>query len=513
MTRWQMYSKIQSLKNLEFSKAKVARRLGINIKTVSKYWNMDADEFQKSQSIERAKKLNPHKELILSWLKQYSDITAAQISDWLKEFYKLNIPDRTVRRFVEGLRKDNHIEKSTIERQYEAAEDPPMGKQMQVDFGETLVRYAYEGKAIKLYAIGCVLSNSRYKYGEWLDRPLREQDLINMLDSCFEYMGGMPEELVFDQDKLVAVSENYGDIIYTYEFEKYKQAMGFKVRLCRKNDPESKGRIEAVVKYLKNNFAKNRYYMDLKIWNESFWEWLERTGNSKIHGTTKKIPAEVFKVEQEYLKPVPQRYTISNLIISRAVRKDNTIWYEGNRYTVPIGTYKPGLEVTIETCQEKLLIYDIIDHKLIAEHHICLEKGKLIRNNNHLRDNTSKISALHERITVKLGNTEEAAIFLKTIRQIKSRYVRDQFNLIEKVCSKYPSSIIKQALNYCVQNKLYSAVDFKDAAAYYLGKLNEESHDEMIIDNSKSSPGYMTVKTVVRDIKEYMKVRGESDHE
>lgn len=47
----------------------------------------------------------------------------------------------------------------------------------------------------------------------------------------------------------MAVSENYGDIIYTHEFEKFKQIMGFKVRLCRKADPESKGRVEAVIKY------------------------------------------------------------------------------------------------------------------------------------------------------------------------------------------------------------------------------------------------------------------------
>lgn len=31
---------------------------------------------------------------------------------------------------------------------------------------------------------------------------------------------------VFDQDKLLAVSENCGDIVYTYEFEKFKQTMG-----------------------------------------------------------------------------------------------------------------------------------------------------------------------------------------------------------------------------------------------------------------------------------------------
>ncbi len=36
-------------------------------------------------------------------------------------------------------------------------------------------------------------------------------------------MGGMPAEMVFDQDSIVCVSENAGDIIYTHEFEKFRQ--------------------------------------------------------------------------------------------------------------------------------------------------------------------------------------------------------------------------------------------------------------------------------------------------
>ena len=57
-------------------------------------------------------------------------------------------------------------------------------------------------------------------------------------------MGGMAKELVFDQDRLLAVNENYGDIVYTKEFEQFKLASGFSVYLCRGADPESKGRIE-----------------------------------------------------------------------------------------------------------------------------------------------------------------------------------------------------------------------------------------------------------------------------
>ena len=95
-----------------------------------------------------------------------------------------------------------------------------------------------------------MLSHSRYKWGWWYTVPLTSAQLVAALEECFEYMGGMPAELVFDQDRLVAVDENYGDIVYTKEFEQFRRRMGFSVYLCRAADPPSKGRVEAVVKYL-----------------------------------------------------------------------------------------------------------------------------------------------------------------------------------------------------------------------------------------------------------------------
>jgi len=50
--------------------------------------------------------------------------------------------------------------------------------------------------------------------------------------------------MVFDQDSIVCVSENLGDIIYTYEFEKFRQECSMNIYMCRGADPESKGKIE-----------------------------------------------------------------------------------------------------------------------------------------------------------------------------------------------------------------------------------------------------------------------------
>ena len=45
--------------------------------------------------------------------------------------------------------------------------------------------------------------------------------------------------------------------------------------------------------------------------------------------------------------------------ITRTVRKDNTIWYEGNRYSVPLGTYDgTAKEVGVQACETRLRIYD-----------------------------------------------------------------------------------------------------------------------------------------------------------
>lgn len=181
-----------------------------------------------------------------------------------------------------------------------------MGEQMQVDFGQTWQETPNKRK-VKLYFIAFVLSHSRYKYMEWLDRPFTTRDVINAHENAFCWFEGIPHEIVYDQDSLIVVSENGGDLILTKEFESYRQERRLKLRVCRKADPESKGQIENVVGYMKHNFAEHRLFTNIDRWNEDGWRWLNRTGNYKIHHTTKKRPVEVFQEEKTTLKTSHQR--------------------------------------------------------------------------------------------------------------------------------------------------------------------------------------------------------------
>ena len=151
----------------------------------------------------RYKKLDPYEMLIHTWLSEHPDLSSSQIDDWLREEYPtLKIGESTVRGYVKDLREKYNIPKVEEKRAYEAIPDPPMGRQAQVDFGQT-VQKTPDGKEIKLYFISFVLSHSRFKYAEWLDRPFTTKDVIRTHESAFQFYGGIPHELVYDQDSLM----------------------------------------------------------------------------------------------------------------------------------------------------------------------------------------------------------------------------------------------------------------------------------------------------------------------
>lgn len=502
-----MYSKIHELKAQKIKKSQVARELSLNPKTVTRFWNMTPEEFLVFRNKNRKHKLDKYETVIVNRLREFPDLSAAQILDWLLEIYEdKSLKERTVRRYVAWLRKKHQIPKPTSTRQYEAVEELPPGLQLQVDFGQITTCNTNGGKTT-LYCMGAVLSHSRHKYAEWSDTPLTTPRLVTMLTRCFEFYGGVPKELVFDQDKLIAVSENYGDIIFTAEFERFKQLMGFRVYLCRKSDPESKGKVEAVVKYLKNNFAKHRLYTSLADWNQAQLEWLERTGNAKEHGTTKKVPAQVFLLEKQYLRPVPTTKNAVD-ILTVTVRKDNTILYKSNRYSVPLGTYCPGRKLAINENQGILRIIDSETEELIADHATCYERGKLIKNRHHSRDLTTKVDELFQQVLGKLGNALEAKTFLTAIRQEKRRYARDQFNLIEKLAADYNDDVLFRAITYCLENRLYSAVECRDAAEYFANEVADE--EEVAATVPPILPKRLSIQTEQRSLTVYARLCGGS---
>ena len=97
------------------------------------------------------------------------------------------------------------------------------------------------------------------------------------------------------------VSENLGNIIFVPAFEKYVKRIGYSVSLCRPRDPQSKGKVEEVIGYVKQSFLEGRVYTGIDSLNSAALAWLDREGNGRIHTVTRKVPRETFIEEQKHL--------------------------------------------------------------------------------------------------------------------------------------------------------------------------------------------------------------------
>ena len=93
------------------------------------------------------------------------------------------------------------------------------------------------------YIFAIVLSHSRKKFVFFQDHKFNAREFVFAHDLAFRYFGGRTTEIVYDQDRVMAVSENAGDLILTEEFSAYSRYAGFSVHLCRAHDPESKGKM------------------------------------------------------------------------------------------------------------------------------------------------------------------------------------------------------------------------------------------------------------------------------
>ena len=506
---------VHQLKKEGFSIAAISRKCDITRNTVYSYLEKDFEEaYEWVNTLRtRKRKLDPYREHILGWLKEHPDLSASQISDWLEERCSFkNVGDSTVRTYVRELREQYHIPKAIHYRTYEAIEELPKGQQMQVDFGEITVQTPQGGK-VKIYVIAFVLSHSRYKYAEWQNRPFTTRDVLRCHENAFQFYGGRTEEIVYDQDKLMSVSENGGDIIFTEEFQAYKEERGFQVYLCRAADPESKGKVENVVKFIKRNFAKNRVFHQIDTWNEQCLAWLERKGNFQIHNTIKKRPVEVFALEKPHLREVSTILSFeSNLAssITRIVHKDNIIKFRSNRYSVPLGTYKPkgNNTVFLRIENDKLIIEKSPQGETLAVHPISQGKGQLIKNSNHSRDRSKGIKAYMETVKKLFNNAEKIQLFMMEVQKRYPRYIRDQLQIIQRVTASY-SSVSDKALEVCIKESLWSANDLHDVAKH-LEKItsNKEIDKGEISDLEITSTNNYHEKAELRELDGYLKILG-----
>jgi len=252
------------------------------------------------------------------------------------------------------------------------------GEEAQVDFGYVGLQFDPEGKRRKAWVFNMRLSYSRLDYYEVVFNQ-SVATFITAHINAFRYFGGVPKVIKIDNLKAAILKANFYEDTYQEVYRKFSEYYNCSILPCRVKSPQEKGKTEAGIKFVKNNFFAGRKFIHYQDMVDGLKAWLEKK-NWRLHGTTKKIPRELFDMEEKsQLISLPVTDFIIPEIIRRKVYHDCHITIDSNYYSVPYEYV--GKTVDIQRDSKLLRIY--YENKQIALHNRSMLKGEFITNAVH----------------------------------------------------------------------------------------------------------------------------------
>jgi transposase len=127
--------------------------------------------------------------------------------------------------------------------------ETPAGKQAQVDRKESMDFLLNSGEIITINIFAYILSYSRFRV-YYLSLTKTQDILFNFLDSAFETVGGVPDELLTDNMKTVMddARTQYSKGKVNARFAQFAKDYGFKIRPCLADRPQTKAKVSNVFK-------------------------------------------------------------------------------------------------------------------------------------------------------------------------------------------------------------------------------------------------------------------------
>ena len=201
---------------------------------------------------------------------------------------------------------DGYTGSLTILRRYLRTVRPPQGRvyqevhydpaqAMQVDWGHCgSVQVGTTKRKVSVFV--AVLCYSRLMFIEFA-LSQRKAEFYRSLVQALNYLGGSPRSIIFDNLK-AAVLNGSGRNAYLHpEFAALCGTYCLQPIACERRDPESKGVVEAAVRYIKKNALAGRAeqlqtYEDYLTFAPL---WLETVANVRLHETTRERPCDRFE--------------------------------------------------------------------------------------------------------------------------------------------------------------------------------------------------------------------------
>ena len=359
------WMKIRSLRSEGHSVKAIARMTGLSRNTVRRVLREKAP--QPYRRAERLCQLDPFKDYLRDRFGE-TCLSAMRLIDEIRPMgYAGSL--QTLRRFLGPLRKEaGRNGKLTVR-----FETPP-GKQGQSDWGYCGRFTDASGNVIPIYAMVTVLGFSRVMYVQFTT-SMTVAELIRCHMNALEYFGGWPHELLFDNMKQVRLSQTEWNPL----FLDFATHYGISLSTHRVRRPRTKGKVERMVAYVKDNFLNGRSFADLSELNAQAQHWLNHTANTRLHATTGRRPIDLLQAEgvTPARSVVPYRIAESNV---RTANWTGLVRFSRSQYSVP--PEYAGRPVVVCLRDDKVIIRS--GDMIVAEHQPATKPGMLVATPEHV---------------------------------------------------------------------------------------------------------------------------------
>ena len=343
----------------------IARELGLHPDTVSAA--VETERFNSTKTPRNA--ADPYADFIRDVLSKHPTLRATRIYQMIRD-RGFNGSVVQLRRFIARIRptsREAFLRLTTFP-----------GEQGQVDwahFGEVAV-----GRACRrLSCFVITLSYSRALYLEFFFDQRMESFLRGHI-RAFEDWQGIPRILLYDNLRSV-VLERHGDAIHFHpRLVELSAHYHFAARPCQVRAGNQKGRVERVIRYIRESFFAARPFTTLEELNQRALAWRDREAHGRAWpGGDHRTVAEAFAEEKPRLLPLPLHRFDSDLLVPLRSGKTIYVRFDLNDYSIPPTAV--GRQLTLAASESGIRIFD--GNQEIARHRRTYDRRQQVLDPAH----------------------------------------------------------------------------------------------------------------------------------
>ena len=263
--------------------------------------------------------------------------------------------------------------------------ETPPGEEIQVDWSP--YRVPIGGKETLVHAFGAMLAWSRKAHVRFYPDE-RQPAFLEAHVHAFEDFQGATQRVVLDTVATAVISRTGGEggkPLWHPRYQDFARHYGYEPYLCKVADPDRKGKDERFFWFLERDFVRGSEWPSLDAMNQGVRHWLDEIANSRVHGTTGRVPDEAWLEEKPFLIALPEARYRTCEEEHRKVGPDAVLSIRGTPYSVPASLAHQV--VTVRLYSDRFEVLERGGRVAFERRYVApADKGRLVLDPGHYED-------------------------------------------------------------------------------------------------------------------------------